>query len=99
MGVVSGPVADLPQAAVRIAPAPHRLVRVACDGRPRLRVKLVAGGHEGPERVDHPAGYVQLSLLGGQVAEADGPAPSIPRHALHLALAWHLAAIYPVHRP
>jgi len=62
-------------------------------------VQLIAGGHEGPEGVDHPTGHIQLSLLRGQVAEADGPAPLVPGQACHLALARHPAAINPVRGP
>ena len=99
MDIVSGPVADLPEAAVGIAPAPHRLVGVTGDCRPGLRVKGVAGGHEGPERIDHPAGHIQLSLVGGQVAVSDRPAPFVPGQAWQLLLARHLAAVNAVHGP
>src|SRR2546425_2229870 len=95
---MSGPVTNLPKAGVRLAPMPHGLVGVTSNHRPRLRVQLLAGAHEGPERVDNPAGHVQLNLIGGQVAEADWPAPLIPGQLHQLALARNLAAISPVHR-
>src|SRR2546421_2674452 len=104
---MSGPVTNLPKAGVRLAPMPHGLVGVTSNHRPRLRVQLLAGAHEGPERVDNPAGHVQLNLIGGQVAEADWTAPLIggranpgtsplpPRGRLKsspLHRRWHLAA-------
>src|SRR2546428_11083694 len=93
---MSGPVSNLPKAGVRLAPMPHGLVGVTSDHRPRLRVQLLAGAHEGPERVDNPAGHVQLNLIGGQGAQADWPAPLIPGQPPQLALARDLAAINPV---
>ena len=74
---MGGVAADLPQPGVGLPPAPGDMVGHGRAGPPRLAVEAVAGAHQQPHGIDHPAVVVELVLIGGAVAEPDGPAVGV----------------------
>ena len=75
--VVLRVVSDLPDAGVGFAPALRDAVGEAGHGSPGLGVEMVAGPRDEPGGVDDPAVAVELMLVGGAVADPDGPAVGV----------------------
>src|SRR5690606_14225066 len=87
VGVVAATRAGLPDPFVRLGPAAADVVAEGDEHPLRLEIEPASPPHEVGDRVHDLAVDVELELLVGGVAHADGPRAEVPAEMVQLALA------------
>ena len=95
-GEVSRLAADLPDAAVGLAPGLQRGVHRLDDDAPRPLAERVARAGVLEDAVDDGAEDVELVLVAGAVADPHGLAPDVAREVIELDLGLRVAAVHGV---